>query len=72
MFGFTLDTSGANLPAELAPWRKLANGVQTGPGNPQTGRPSSEHVAEAVGREGFYVAKSPSSVEISKKILRRH
>jgi hypothetical protein len=60
LFGFTADPTGANLPAEFAPWQK--SGVETAAqayaGSSLEGLAASDPVVKAVERDGFYLARS--------------
>ncbi|HEY0183127.1 MAG TPA: hypothetical protein VGC09_10000 [Rhodopila sp.] len=53
VLGFTADGTGANLPAEFAPWSRQADAGEAG-----AGIGSSEPVKAAIDRDGFYVATS--------------
>jgi hypothetical protein len=57
VFGFTADPAGANLPAELGPWHKAGTGTaaQSYAGSSLDGL---DPVIKAVGRDGFYLARS--------------
>jgi hypothetical protein len=65
--GFTVDETGANLPASLAPWsawtawtaseEKAA--IETAPEAPDPASPGASAAAiAAIGRDGFYVARA--------------
>ena len=68
VFGFTSDTDGKKLPADLQPWHKLSDNVQTRPANPVTGLPSSEHIADGVSRDGCYVSRSRSGAAMINQV----
>jgi hypothetical protein len=60
VFGFTNDETGANLPADLAPWTRAGEGceVETGPDIAVlAGVGSSDPVVSAIEHGGFYVAR---------------
>lgn len=53
-YGFTADTAGNNLPADYAPWERFDDAALAVDGilAPLI---SSEHVAQVVQRDGFYI-----------------
>ena len=59
MFGFTSDSTGANLPRDLAPWNS-ATGVAplAYAGTIIDELAPSDPVTKAVERDGFYLARS--------------
>jgi hypothetical protein len=59
VFGFTGDEAGGNLPADLGPWTRSGNVIETGLGGLASGGVgSSELVFAAIEKDGFYVARS--------------
>ena len=64
MFGFTADPTGANLPAEFAPWQKSgeATAAQAYADSSLDGLAASDPVVKAVERDGFYLARSGSTI----------
>jgi hypothetical protein len=60
VFGFTADPTGANLPAEFAPWQRSGSGTaaQAYAGSSLDGLAASDPVVKAVERDGFYLARS--------------
>jgi hypothetical protein len=55
--GFTVDRTGANLPAEWAPWHPLGTGTLSASVG-ATGVGQSEPVQQAIREQGFYVARA--------------
>ncbi len=72
VFGVTADVSGTNLPDEFAPWRKVVN-ARTGRAKPFKARSvSSEHIAQAVERDGYYLARSPGASALIRQVPEFH
>jgi hypothetical protein len=54
VFGFTVDRTGANLPAEYAPWYALGRREMSG-----SGRAGGAETIEAeIGAHGYYLAQA--------------
>jgi hypothetical protein len=62
VFGFTQDTTGQNLPAKFAPWRKSSQGgsLYLGIGESSAQLGSDDPVIRAVQSQGFYLVGTQS------------
>jgi hypothetical protein len=73
VFGFTANIEGENLPAGFAPWSKSGQGgaLYLGPAEDLTALSVSNSVIRAVQRDGFYLGRSCSSVDVCSPFVSR-
>jgi hypothetical protein len=53
LYGFTVDPSGANLPADNGPWERAGNAIPLG----TTMASTSPQIAEQIERRGYALVK---------------
>jgi hypothetical protein len=65
VFGFTADTTGDNLPANLAPWSRNGTGEPIA-GEGTMALAAANPVIQAVERDGFYIGRAAATVTRAK------